>query len=165
MKLLGVSFIRILKALLNVDLELKPESKERAKMAAEQGRLREGLKQLKQELNKDGSGAGNGLNDIINDLEKLQNDLINGNVGSDYVKRQEDIYTRLLESEKALRERGYSEEREANEGKNDEDSNLKEFTEYNKKKNAEIELLKSVPVGLRVYYKNLVNEYFNSVNN
>jgi len=140
-------------------------AKEVAKMAAEQGRLREGLKQLKQELNKDGSGAGNGLNELIEDLDKLQTDLINGNVSENYLKRQEDIYTRLLESEKAMRERGYSEEREAKEGKNEEDGNLKEFTEYNKKKDAEIEFLRSLPVGLQVYYKGLVNEYFNSVNN
>lgn len=140
-------------------------SKEIAKMAAEQGRLREGLKELKQELNKDGSGAGNGLDKLINDLDKLQTDLINGNIGTDFVKRQEDIYTRLLESDKAMRERGFSEAREAKEGKNEEDGNLKEFTEYNKKKDAEIEFLRSLPVGLQVYYKGLVNEYFNSVNN
>jgi hypothetical protein len=139
-------------------------SKEIAKIAAEQGRLREGLKQLKQQLNSDGSGAGNALDKIIEDLDKLQDDLINNRVGSDYVKRQEDIYTRLLESEKAMRERGFSEEREAKEGKNEEDSNLKQITEYNKKKDAEIEFLRSLPVGLQVYYKGLVNEYFNSVN-
>lgn len=143
----------------------KLSAKEIAKMAAEQGRLREGLKQLKEQLNKDGSGAGNGLDDLIKDLEELQNDLVNNEVGPDYLKRQQDIYTRLLESEKAMRERGFSEEREAKEGKNEEDGNLKEFTEYNKKKDAEIEFLRSLPVGLQVYYKGLVNEYFNSVNN
>jgi len=142
----------------------KLSSKEVAKMAAEQGRLREGLKQLKEDLNKDGSGDGNGLNGLIDDLDKLQDDLINGKIGSDYVKRQEDIFTRLLESEKAIRERGYSEKREAKEGKNDPKGNLKEFTEYNRKKDAEIEFLRSLPVGLQVYYKTLVNEYFNSVN-
>jgi hypothetical protein len=136
-----------------------------AKMAAEQGRLRDGLKQLRQELNKDGSGAGNGLDDLIRDLDKLQDDLINGRVGTDYLQRQQEIYTRLLESEKALKERGFSEEREAKEGKNNQDGNLLEFTEYNKKKAAEAEFLRSLPVGLRVYYKGLVNDYFNSVNN
>lgn len=139
-------------------------AKEKAQMAAEQGRIRDGLKELKQQLNSDGSGSGNGLDDLIQELDDLQNDLINGRVGSDFLKRQEDIYTRLLESEKALRERGYSEEREAKEGKNQEDSNLKEFTEYTKKKDAELEFIRSLPVGLRVYYKGLVNEYFNSVN-
>lgn len=139
--------------------------KEKAKMTAEQGRLRESLKQLKEELNKDGSGAGNGLDDVIKELDKLQNDLLNNQVGNDYVRRQEDIYTRLLESEKAIRERGYSEERESQEGKNQEDGNLKEFTEYNKKKESEVEFLRSVPIGLRKYYKSLANDYFNAVNN
>jgi hypothetical protein len=139
--------------------------KEKAKMAAEQGRLRESLKQLKQDLNKDGSGAGNGLDEVIKELDQLQNDLLNNQMGSDYIKRQEDIYTRLLESEKAMRERGFSEERESQEGKNKDDGNLKQFTEYNKKKEAEVEFLRSLPVGLRQYYKSLVNDYFNAVNN
>ena len=140
-------------------------TKEQVKMAAQQGQIREALKKLKQELNKDGSGSGNGLNDIIKDLDEMENDLLNGNIGSDFVKRQEDILTRLLESDKAMRERGFSEERESNEGKNNQEGNLIQFTEYNKKKDAEVEFLRSLPVGLQVYYKTLVNEYFNSVNN
>ncbi len=139
-------------------------SKEMAKMAAEQVKIRDGLKQLKEDLNKDGSGAGNPLDDLIKDLEDLQDDLINGRVGSEFQKRQQDIYTRLLESEKALRERGFSDERESKEGKKKNLSNLVEFVEYNKKKEAEVEFLRSLPVGLQVYYKTLVNEYFNSVN-
>ncbi|MBL7899542.1 MAG: hypothetical protein JNJ99_13470 [Crocinitomicaceae bacterium] len=140
-------------------------NKEVVKMAAEQERIREGLKQMREDLNKDGSGAGNGLNDLIEDIDQLEKDLLNGNIGSDFIRRQQDILTRLLEHEKAMRERGYSDERESNEGKNPANSNLIEFTEYNRKKNAEAEFLRSLPVGLRVYYKTLVNEYFNSVNN
>jgi len=135
-----------------------------AKMAFKQGQMRKSLQQMRQELNKDGSGNGNVLNDLINDMEKLENDLLNGNYTNDVLKRQQQIYTRLLESEKALMERGYSEKRESNSGKNANDGNKINLTEYNKKKQAEIELLKSIPLGLRVYYKNLINEYFNSVN-
>jgi len=90
---------------------------------------------------------------------------LNGNVGPDFINRQRDILTRLLESEEAMRERGYSEERESNEGKNTNEGNQIKFTEYNRKKNAEVEFLRSLPLGLQVYYKTLVNEYFNSVNN
>jgi hypothetical protein len=140
-------------------------TKEQVKMAAQQGQIREALKKLKQELNKDGSGSGNGLNEMIKDLDKMEDDLLNGNIGTDFVRRQEDILTRLLESDKALRERGFSEERESNEGKNSTEGNLIQFTEYNRKKDAELEFLRSLPVGLQVYYKTLVNEYFNSVNN
>jgi len=140
-------------------------SKETVKMAAQQAQIRESLKQMREDLNKDGSGAGNGLSELIDDLDQLEKDLLNGNVGGDFMKRQQDIYTRLLEHEKAMRERGYSDERKSNEGKNPDNSNLIEFTEYNRKKNAEAEFLRSLPIGLRVYYKTLVNEYFNSVNN
>jgi hypothetical protein len=135
-----------------------------AKMAFKQSQMRKSLQQMRQVLNKDGSGNGNVLNDLINDMEKLENDLLNGNFSNDVLKRQQEIYTRLLESEKALMERGYSEKRESNSGKKQIESNQIDLTEYNKKRQAEIELLKSVPLGLRVYYKNLINEYFNSVN-
>lgn len=138
--------------------------KEIAKMAAMQGQMKESLKKIRQDMNKDGSGAGNQLNDLIDEMDKLEDDLLNGRIGRDLLKRQQDIYTRLLESEKALRERGYSDERESKEGKNKEKGNKIEFTEYNRKKDAEIEFLRSLPVELRVYYKALVNEYFNSVN-
>lgn len=140
-------------------------TKDQVKMAAQQAQIRQSLKKLKEELNKDGSGFGNSLNDLIKDLDNMENDLLNGNVGPNYIQRQEDILTRLLESEKAMRERGFSEERESNEGKNFEEGNLIQFTEYNRKKNAEVEFMRSLPLGLQVYYKTMVNEYFNSVNN
>ena len=139
-------------------------SKDIAKMAYEQGQMRKALQEMRQEMNKDGSGNGNILNDLIKDVEKMENDLLNQNLENNILKRQQDIMTRLLESEKAMQERGFSEKRKSNSSKNENKSNQIDFTQYNKKKNAEIELLKSVPVGLRVYYKNLINEYFNSVN-
>jgi len=135
-----------------------------AKMAFKQGQMKKALQQLRQELNKDGSGNGNQLNELIDEIEKLENDLLNGNYTNNLLKRQQEIYTRLLESEKALLERGYSEKRESKSGKNTNDGNQIDLSEYNKKKQAEIELLKSIPLGLRIYYKNLINEYFNSVN-
>jgi len=135
-----------------------------AKMAFEQGQMKQALQKMREDLNKDGSGNGNQLNDLIKEIEELEKDLLNQNFTNIY-KRQQEIYVKLLESEKALQERGYSEERESKEGKNSEEGNLNKITEYNRKKQAEIELLKSVPVGLRLYYKNIVNDYFNSVNN
>ncbi|MFK8036837.1 MAG: hypothetical protein AB8B74_01000 [Crocinitomicaceae bacterium] len=139
--------------------------KEIAKMALEQAQMRESLEKLRQELNKDGSGAGNGLNKLIDDMKDLENDLLNNGSSVNLLKRQQDIMTRLLESEKAMMERGFSEERESEVGKNEDSGNQIKLNEYNKRKEAEIELLRSVPVGLRVYYKNMINSYFNTVNN
>ncbi len=139
-------------------------AKEIAKMAAQQGQIKQSLKEMRQELNKDGSGSGNQLNDLIEDIEQLQDDLLNGRIDEKFSTKQQDILTRLLEHEKAMRERGYDEQRESKDGKNPEEGNQIEFTEYKRKKDAEIEFLRSLPVELRVYYKALVNEYFNSVN-
>ena len=140
-------------------------AKEIAKMAMEQAQMRKALQNIRQELNKDGSGAGNGLNPLIEDMEKLENDLLNNGYTNNMLKRQQDIMTRLLENEKAILERGFSEERESKAGKNLTEGNQNKLIEYNQKKEAEIELLRTLPVGLRVYYKNMVNNYFNTVNN
>jgi hypothetical protein len=133
-----------------------------AKMAAEQTAIRQRLEELKQELNKDGQGQGNALNDLIKDLEKQESDLINKAISDAMLTRQKNILTRLLESEKALLERGYEEKRESTSGKNFQDGNKIRFDEYNKEKLRQIELLKTIDPVYKKYYKDKANEYFNN---
>ena len=90
---------------------------------------------------------------------------MNNGYTNNLLKRQQDIMTRLLESEKAILERGFSNERESKSSKNDAEGNQIKIIEYTKKKESELELLRSLPIGLRVYYKNMINDYFNTVNN
>jgi hypothetical protein len=133
-----------------------------AKMAAEQTAIRQRLEELKQELNKDGQGQGNALNELLKELEKQESDLINKSFNNEMLTRQKNILTRLLESEKALLERGYEEKRESNSGKNLQDGNKIRFDEYNKEKLKQIELLKTIDPVYKKYYKDKANEYFNS---
>ena len=77
--------------------------------------------------------------------------------------RQEEILTRLLESEKAERERDQDEKRESKESNIENFSNLNLFNEYNRLKMKETELLKTVPPSLNTFYKNKVTDYFNNV--
>ncbi|MES2589852.1 MAG: hypothetical protein V4622_12810 [Bacteroidota bacterium] len=139
-------------------------NKEIAKMAAQQTAIRQRLEQMRNEMNKEGKGKGNQLNPLINELEKQEKDLINKNFSNEMVKRQKDILTRLLESEKALMERGFEEKRESKVGKNVFLSNQKRIDEYNNQKLKQIELLRSVDPIFRQYYKNKANDYFNFVN-
>ncbi len=139
-------------------------NKETAKMAAQQAAMRQRLEQMRKDLNKDGKGTGNKLNPLIEELEKQEKDLINKNFSADLIKRQKNIMTRLLESEKALMERGFEEKRESKEGKNQNFSNKIRFDEYTKLKLNQIELLRSVDPLYRKYYKDKANEYFNRVN-
>lgn len=136
-------------------------NKQIAKMAAEQSAIRKRLEQLKNELNKDGKGQGNKLNPLIEELEKQEKDLVNKRLGYNLIERQQEILTRLLESDKALMERGFDEKRESKEGKSENNGNLIRFDEYNKKKLKQIELLRAVDPAYRKYYKDRANEYFN----
>ena len=72
--------------------------------------------------------------------------------------------TRLLEAEKAQRERELDDERESQQAKEFERNIPEAFEEYIKAKEKEIELLKTVPPKLNPklnpYYKKEVNEYF-----
>jgi hypothetical protein len=136
-------------------------NKEIAKMAAQQTAIRQKLEQMRNEMNKDGKGTGNKLNPLINQLEQQEKDLINKQFTPEMLNRQKDILTRLLESEKALMERGFDEKRESKSGKNLNYSNQKRLDEYNNQKLKQIELLKSVDPGYLKYYKDKANEYFN----
>ena len=136
-------------------------SKETAKMAAQQSAMRKRLEALRRELNKDGKGQGNRLNSLIEELEQQEKDLVNKRYGDNMVKRQRDILTRLLESEKALMERGLDEKRESQQGKSENYGNLIQFDQYNKEKLKQIEMLRFVDPAYRKYYKDRANEYFN----
>ncbi len=138
-------------------------SQELAEMAAKQEALRKRLMELSNELNKDGSGSGNGLKKIAEEMERNEEDIVNLNINRQTLHRQQEIMTRLLESEKALRERELDEKREANESKNQEYSNSFQFLEYKRQKEKEVELLRTVPPALAPYYKGRVNEYFNII--
>jgi len=136
-------------------------NKEIAKMAAQQTAIRQRLEQLRNEMNKEGQGKGNGLNPLIKELEQQEKDLINKNFSPEMVRRQQDILTRMLESEKALKERGFEEKREAEGGKDKNYGNLIRFDEYNRQKLGQVELLRSVDPMLSKYYKDKASEYFN----
>ncbi|NRA12014.1 MAG: hypothetical protein HRT57_08695 [Crocinitomicaceae bacterium] len=138
-------------------------NKQIAKMAAEQGAIRRALEQMRKEMNKDGSGNGNKLNPLIEELEQQEKDLINKRLGKNMINRQKEILTRLLESDKALMERGLEEKRESKSGKNENYSNQIRFEEYNKEKLRQIELLRAVDPAYKKYYKDRANEYFNRV--
>ena len=136
-------------------------NKEIAKMAAEQTAIRQKLEQMRNELNKEGKGLGNKLNPLIKELEEQERSLINKSINRETINRQRDILTRLLESEKALLERGFEEKRESKSGKDLNNGNKIIFEEYNKEKLKQVELLRSIDPNYRKYFKDKANQYFN----
>jgi hypothetical protein len=137
-------------------------SEQLAKMAAEQEAIRRQMQQMMDKIKKDGgNNPGGNLTDLMEQTEK---DIVNRQITQETMKRQQDILTKLLESEKAEREREQDEKRKSNEAKNQNLSNPAQFLEYKRLKEKELELLNTVPPSLTPYYKQKVNEYFNNVN-
>lgn len=110
----------------------------------------------------DGGSMGNGgnMSKMIKDMEKTEEDLVNKKLTQELIERQKQIMTRLLESEKAERERDLDEKREAEQAKANKRTVPPQFEEYFKQKEQQIELLKTIPPALSPYYKQQVNEYF-----
>lgn len=140
-------------------------SEELARLAAQQEAIRNELQKLNQELNKDGKGSLGNLEDVMKKMEETETDLVNKRLNQETLKRQEDILTRLLESERAERERDEEERRESTEGKNIINRNPTAFEEYKRLKMKETELLRTVPPSLNPFYKQKVADYFQNINN
>jgi hypothetical protein len=139
-------------------------SQELAKLAAQQAAIRQEIQKMADQINKDGNGAG-GMSKIAEKMEQTETDLVNKMLSQETIKRQEEILTRLLESEKAEKEREMDEKRQSNEAKNENFSNPNDFLEYNTLKQKETELLKTVPPSLSPFFKTKVNQYFNNFGN
>ncbi|MBW6483379.1 MAG: hypothetical protein K0B10_09980 [Vicingaceae bacterium] len=128
-----------------------------AKMAAQQAKIRSELQKLK---NKGAQGT-NGLSKL---MEENEQDIVNKRITQETIHRQQEILTRLLESEKAEREREWDDKRESKEAKAEEKTNPSHYFNYNKEKEQEVELLKTTPPNLTQFYKNKVTQYFHEIN-
>lgn len=138
-------------------------SEELARMAAQQEAIRNELQKMGEQEGKDGQGSQGTLGKMAEKMEQTEKDLVNKRLTEETLKRQQEILTRLLESEKAEMQREQDEKRESNEAKDKDYRNQAQFEEYKKLKMREIELLKTVPPSLTPFYKNLVNSYFQGI--
>lgn len=138
------------------------ESEQLSKLAAQQEALRRELQKMAGQMDKNGKSGNAEQKRIADNMEKTETDLVNKRISQETLNRQEEILTRLLEAEKAEREREQDEKRQSTESKDLINRNQNLFIEYNLLKQKEAELLKTVPPALNSFYKTKVNEYFNT---
>ncbi len=142
--------------------EGKPSSKEFAQMAAKQSALRKAMRDLQKGKQEQGKGE-QGLEEIMKQMDDIEIDLVNKRLNADMIKRQQDILTRLLEAEKAERQREMDNKRKAEVAKETPRKMPPSLEEYIKKREAEIEQYNTVSPNLKPYYKFLVEEYYNAL--
>ena len=138
-------------------------SEEMARLAAEQEAIRKGLQELEKKLQQQNGKKPGG--NIAGQMEQTEMDLVNKQITEQTIRRQKDILQRLLESEKSVREQDLDEERKGETAKDYSNQMPKEFFEYLKLKEKEVELLKTVPLKLYPYYKREASEYFKRIGN
>ena len=137
-------------------------AKEFAQMAAKQAALRKALEAKQKELREQGQGSQE-LQELIDKMDQAEEDLVNKRLQNETLERQEDILTRLLEHEKAERERKMKEQRESKTAEQRPRELPPSLQEYIKQREAEIDMFRQVSPSLKPYYKQLVDEYFQSL--
>jgi hypothetical protein len=90
-----------------------------ARLAGEQGMVRKSLEQLAREAAASGemSKMLGDLQRIAQDMREVQTDLAQGNVNPETLRKQERILSRLLDSQRSMRERDYEQRRRAESGR------------------------------------------------
>ena len=139
-----------------------PSSKDFAKAAARQAALRRALEGLQKEKSEQGKKSEE-LQKMIEEMDKVETDLVNKKLDNQLLMRQSDILTRLLEAEKADKQRDKDNKRKAEKGKDYKKELPPALKEYLKEREAEIEMYKKVSPALRPFYKQLVDEYYKAL--
>lgn len=130
-----------------------------ARMAAQQEALRNELKKIMDGLKSEGGTGGDGLNKVLQDMEKFEEQLVNKNLNQKLLDLNQEIVVRLLESEKAQKEREQEERRESNEFRGKNSGNLNEIPEYKRAMEKQNSQLWLAPIHFKPFYKTIMNSY------
>lgn len=134
-------------------------SEQLARLAAEQEAIRNQMQRYMEELKEQGVKDDGGMNQSLKDMDRTETELVNKIITNQTLMRQQQILTRLLQSEKAELMRDQEEKRESKEAKDQKISNPDDFFKYKGMKLQQVELLKTIPPSLNPFYKKKVNDY------
>jgi hypothetical protein len=142
----------------------KGMSEQLARMAREQQMIRQAMQEINRMENKDGRGGLGNLDKLMKEMEQTETDLVNKRIQQETLNRQQDILSKLLEADKAEREREQDDKRESKQGITPAPDYKIILQEYEKIKQKETDLLKTVPPSLNSFYKIKVGDYFKYLN-
>jgi hypothetical protein len=141
-------------------------SQEYARMAAQQQAIRQQMQKMLQQMGtkeKEGLGGQQKLQEMQKLMEQTEKELYNKQLSNQLLQRQEEIVTRLLESDKAERKQEQDKKREAEQAKEKPATLPPNFEQYIQQKKKEKELLETIPAEMQPYYKEKTKEYFKKV--
>ena len=110
-----------------------------------------------------GSKAGEQLKIVDMMLEQSRKDLINKNITSELMNRQNLILSKLLDAEKSEIERDFEDKRESKTAIDVKKVNPEDYFEHNNKLKNENELIKRNNYKLRSFYEQKYNQFINQI--
>lgn len=134
-------------------------SEQLVRAAAQQQAIREMMQEYMNQLQEDGQPVDGDLRKAMEDMEQTETDIINRMITQETIRRQKDILTRLLKSEKAELEREKEEKRESTEADNQKYSNPEEFFQNKDKDGKMKEQIRTAQPDLKPYYRNKTSDY------
>ncbi len=141
------------------------DAEQLARLAEQQSQLRRKIQELSSLLNSKGLGNAKELKEITDKMNKTETDLVNRKLTSELFQRQRDIETRLLETEKALRQQEQDDKRASNSAKEISRPVPPQLLKYLADQKQLLELYKTVPPQLKPYYRDMVEQYFQIIGN
>ncbi len=140
-------------------------SEELSRLAAEQAAIRQMLKGM-QDGNKGtevGKEVNKQLEELMQKMDETETDLVNKRVNPTTLNRQNEIVTRLLESEKAMRQQEEDPKRQAQSAQTLLRRNPALLDSVLPQRTTQVEVLRSVTPAYNQYYKNEANRYLQRV--
>ena len=135
-------------------------SEQLARMAAEQEMLRQGMQKILDEMKQNGEMGDGGMQKIIEEMKKLEEEIVNKKITNKTVQRNQDIISRMLESEKAMQEREKDQKRKSNEFKGTLNRRHVDPLDFERSKKRGEDYLKTQPIDYQPYYKDKINQYY-----
>lgn len=142
----------------------KPSSEEFGKMAQQQAAMRKMLRDL-QKQNSERGQNDRMLQEIMDAMDAMEKDLVNKNLTNEMLKRQQEIETRLLEAEKAERQRDLDDKRESKTAEKIQRTIPPAIEAYLREREKQVREVDRTSPLLTPYYKRLVDLYYKSLNN
>jgi hypothetical protein len=135
-----------------------------AKSAAQQEMIRKMMQEYANSIKEQTGKPAKDLNNLMNQMEQNETDIVNKKINNQTLRRQNEILTRMLESQRAEKTQDKEQKRESRAGKDIFDNSDAQTKQFNKLKQRELELFKEIPPVFSPYYKRKVNDFFINLN-
>lgn len=147
------------------DKSSSPMSEQIVKTAAKQEAIRRQLEEVAKSM-EDGEGdnGSKALKKAIEKMKEIERDIVNKNITSETLKRQEEIMQKMLQAEKAEREQDKEKKRKAKEAKQFKRDQSEIWKKYIEEKKKQTEILYQKPIDFTPYYQKEVEKYFQKGN-